>query len=258
MKIYDQLREILLGREGEIVTTKKLKFQLENRYGTNPGSIILSDYCYNRWNKGISFNQHLFEYVTKSTYKYLGERAAYTGLIFHRPKGAAQENVVGEWRAGVKLMYTAEQSQGIDRISADQINRLYEEYNRILRYEMQVLQCRPTELRHLIGRIGELLCAMMTGGYLARHPNQHGFDVVSEGKRISVKTTAQKTGFIVFNRNTFAEFDEIFIVQYHDDDFHIVYHGPKEPIEQIARIYGHTYEVDMERVKKFSANAMKL
>lgn len=40
------------------------------------------------------------------------------------------------------------------------IRKLYEEYNEILRYEMNVLKCKPSELRHLIGRIGELYCAM--------------------------------------------------------------------------------------------------
>lgn len=248
MKIYDQLKEILKGREGEMVTAREMKRLLHENYGTNPGSVILSDYCYNRVNKGISFTQHLFEYMTKSTYKYIGEHANYTGLIVRKARGAEAEEVVGEWNDGVRTMY---ENEGENSISSIQMTRLYEEYLRILRYELQVLQCQPTELRHLMGRVGELLCAITVKGQLARQPNQHGFDVIREGKRISVKTTAQKTGFVVFNRNTFDQFDEVFIVQYRDDDFHIVYHGAKEPIRQLARVYGNTYEVDLEKVKKY-------
>lgn len=49
----------------------------------------------------------------------------------------------------------------------------------------------PTELRHLIGRIGELYAALISNGQMATEVNQKGYDVVSEkGERISVKTTA--------------------------------------------------------------------
>ncbi|MDV6378160.1 hypothetical protein ORD22_07845 [Sporosarcina sp. GW1-11] len=252
MKIYDQMKQLLARREGEIITSREIRQELQKTYGTKPSSVLPSDFCYNRYNSGIAFDKHLFEYLTKSTYKYLGERAKYSGLIFHKPKGAQQERVVGEWKEGVKTMY-AVNSQGVDCISQEQIKRLYEEYIRVLRYELQVLQCQPTELRHLIGRIGELLCAMVTGGHLARETNQHGFDVVSQGRKISVKTSAQQlSGFISFNRNTFETFDDVFIVQYREDDFHIIYYGSKDLIKKIARTYKNIYEVDIEKVKKLS------
>ena len=45
----------------------------------------------------------------------------------------------------------------------------------------------PTELRHLIGRIGELYAALITNGQMATEVNQQGYDVVSvNGERISV------------------------------------------------------------------------
>src|SRR3546814_11525292 len=54
---------------------------------------------------------------------------------------------------------------------------------------------KPTEVRHLIGRLGEFHCALQVGGNLAHMANQHGFDVVcSNDRRISVKTTAQVSG----------------------------------------------------------------
>lgn len=247
MKIFDQLKDVLAGRESELMTRQEIQQLMKDRHNRNPDSIIPSDYCYNRWNKGIAFTQHIFEYMTRSTYKYIGENASYTGLIYRKEKGGKTEEVVGEWMNGRKTMYTKE---GVESISTEQLSKLYEEYLRILRYEMQVLQCQPTELRHLIGRIGELLCAIETGGQLARETNQHGFDVLSGSKRISVKTTAQKTGFISFNQKTFNQLDEVFLVQYRDDDFHVMYYGKKEPIERIARSYGNVYEVDIEKVKR--------
>lgn len=38
----------------------------------------------------------------------------------------------------------------------------------------------PTELRHLIGRIGELYAALISNGQMATEGNQKGYDVVSE------------------------------------------------------------------------------
>lgn len=250
MKIYDQMKQLFEGKKGAIITTREITESLQQQFGTNPASIRPADFCYNRYNSGISFTHHLFEYLTKSTYKYLGEQASYSGLIFHKPKGTKQEHVVGEWQDGKKMMYTIE-AQGIECISHEQMKHLYEEYIRVVRYELHVLQCQPTELRHLIGRIGELLCAMVTEGHLARETNQHGFDVVSQGRKISVKTTAQQTaGFIAFNQNTFETFDDIFVVQYREDDFHIIYYGSKDPIQQIARTYENKYEVDVEKIKR--------
>lgn len=60
----------------------------------------------------------------------------------------------------------------------------------------------PTELRHLIGRIGELYAALISNGQMATEVNQKGYDVVSEkGEKISVKTTAMMGlgGHISFN-----------------------------------------------------------
>lgn len=249
VKIYDRLKEVLKGREDEIVTRQEIQRLMKARFGTNPGSVIPTDYCYNRWNKGISFTEHIFEYMTRSTYKYIGEHVPYSGLIYSKALGAEGEEVIGEWNEGVKTLYSKDKA-GSGCLSTKQLIRLYEEYLRILHYELQVLKCQPTELRHLIGRIGELYCAIATRGRLASETNQHGFDVISGESRISVKTTAQKSGFISFNQKTFDQLDEVFIIQYREDDFHVIYQGDKSPIEQIARGYGQVYEVDLDKVKK--------
>ncbi len=251
MTIYEQIKEVLADKKNQMVTPAEVKEELQRKFNTNPGSVILSDYCYNRYNKGVPFQKHLFQYITKSTYKYIGENFAYTGLVFHKPQKQSGEQIVGEWRNGIKVLYDEpiNTTVSLNIVSTNQMVKLYEDYNEILKYEMSLLGCKPTELRHLIGRIGELLCAIVTNGSLSRQTNQHGFDVISNGKRISVKTTAQSTGFITLNQNTFNEFDEVFVVQYSNEDFNIIYFGPKEPIQTIARKYENKYEVDISRIK---------
>ena len=82
----------------------------------------------------------------------------------------------------------------------------------------------PTELRHLIGRIGELYAALITNGQMATEVNQKGYDVVSaSGERISVKTTAMmgSTGHIAFNPNTLNSVDRIIILKINTDEMQI-------------------------------------
>ncbi|PIC89370.1 hypothetical protein CSV71_10645, partial [Sporosarcina sp. P21c] len=58
---------------------------------------------------------------------------------------------------------------------------------------------------------------------------------------------------IVFNKNTFEKFDDVFVVHYGDNDFHILYYGSKTLVEEIARTYKSTYEVDIGQLKKLNA-----
>ncbi|KIL76062.1 DUF6998 domain-containing protein [Bacillus badius] len=252
MIIYEQIKAVLDSKINQLLTSSDVKAALVKQFDSNPASVILSGYCYNRMNNGAIFNHHLFEYVNRGIYKYLGECYPYTGLIFHRPKGSKEDIVVGEWKSGIKTIYKQSSygEDGVEFISKEQMITLYEEYNKMLRYEMSLLNCQPTELRHLIGRIGEFLCAIHTNGHLSRQTNQHGFDVISKGRRISVKTTAQTNGFITVNQNTFSHFDDFFIVHYLDGEFKVVYYGPKEELLDIARTYNNKLEIDLKRLKK--------
>ncbi|TQS75237.1 hypothetical protein DX933_07475 [Ornithinibacillus gellani] len=251
MTIYEQLMDILQGKEGRILSIKEIKSKLRSKFNTNPGSIILSDYCYNRYNNGILFNKHLFVYVNRSTYKYVGENYPYTGLIYHKPKGTVAESIVGEWDKGELHLYAKDQVGQKDAMGISQIEKLYEEYLEMLRFELNVLGCKATELRHLIGRLGEFFCVLYTKGSLAKVTNQQGFDVISEGRRISVKTTAQDTGFISINKNTYEQFDDLFVVQYKDDDFSLIFYGSKEEIPT-RKLYGNHFEVGLGSLRKAS------
>ena len=74
---------------------------VNNEYHTE-GSIIPSDYCYNRINLDIADDferrMHLFVYVRKNAYEYIGENFPYTGNIEHK------DICVGRWENG-RILY---------------------------------------------------------------------------------------------------------------------------------------------------------
>ncbi|AXF84864.1 hypothetical protein DTO96_100575 [Ephemeroptericola cinctiostellae] len=107
-------------------------------------------------------------------------------------------------------------------INAKQIRTLYNRYLELIKLEVEMFGVKPTEVRHLIGRLGEFYCALKVDGTLAHSPNQQGFDVVCQnGKRISMKTTAQKTGFIAISSKTINIVDDLMIIQYLDQTLSI-------------------------------------
>ncbi len=65
------------------------------------GSILPTDYCYNRYNNGLGEfdGPHLFEYTDDKKFRVLGENYPYTGNVFHKPKGAP-EYVWARWVNG--------------------------------------------------------------------------------------------------------------------------------------------------------------
>jgi len=107
MTIYEQIKELLNDKKGCIVTSTEVKRELKAKYCTNTRSILLSDYCYNRTNDGIRFDKHIFEYICRNTYKYLGEDFPFTGKIYHKPiKQKVKE--FGEWINGRMIRYQTE------------------------------------------------------------------------------------------------------------------------------------------------------
>ena len=105
MTIYEQIKDLLKDNIGRFVSTSEIKDALKLKYGTNASSIIPSDYCYNRINGGIKFNKHIFQWLDHNTYRYLGEKYPFTGLIFHKPANQNIELIIGEWINGRKIIY---------------------------------------------------------------------------------------------------------------------------------------------------------
>ena len=133
----------------------------------------------------------------------------------------------------------------------EQLKIMYEKYMDIVKLEVEQFGCKPTEVRHLIGRLGEFFCALQVNGKLAHEANQHGFDVISEsGRRISVKTTAQKSGFITINPNTASKVDDLMLIQYFDSKLEVIFHGSIQKAIDVSRTWEGKFEFDISKAKK--------
>ena len=140
-------------------------------------------------------------------------------------------------------------------ISRDKIKILYDRYLDLIDLEIREFGVKPTEVRHLIGRLGEFFCALETNGTLAHTANQHGFDVVSSaGRRISVKTTAQITGFVPISASTLNRADDVMILQFFEGTLEIVYYGEISKATEVARFYKNVgkYELDLSKARKLA------
>lgn len=73
------------------------------RFQANSGSIIPSDYCYDRANKGIDFHKkpRLFAFLGNGMYECLGENYPFSGTVYTHEKGSKDECEVGYWKDGV-------------------------------------------------------------------------------------------------------------------------------------------------------------
>lgn len=142
-----------------------------------------------------------------------------------------------------------------DSLSLENISALYKKYFELAQFEVSKLGIRPTEARHLIGRLGEFYCALVVDGSISRVVNQHGFDVISaSGRRISVKTTAQKSGFVAISSKTLEKVDDLMILQYKNGHLDEVYYGDIDIAISSARYYEHVqkYELDISKARKLA------
>ena len=104
MTIDEQMRMVVTEIVSEYgahykISLKELYELLSARFKTNSNSIIPSDYCYNRVNKGIAFEKkpHLFRFLGDGIYECLGEGYPFTGDV----ENANDSIVVGSWENGV-------------------------------------------------------------------------------------------------------------------------------------------------------------
>lgn len=140
----------------------------------------------------------------------------------------------------------------VGALSPEQIKVLYEKYLDLIRLEISEFGVKPTEVRHLIGRLGEFYCALEVDGALAATTNQHGFDVISKnGRRVSVKTTAQKSGFVRISDSTLEKVDDLMLIQYKDQSLSVIYYGAVMTAVGVARHYPELgwYELDLPKAR---------
>lgn len=141
-------------------------------------------------------------------------------------------------------------------ITPERLVALRDQYLQLVKLEVEEFGVKPTEVRHLIGRLGEFECALLVGGTLAHRANQHGFDVVAgDGRRVSVKATAQKTGFIAISKKTLHYADDLMLLQYADARLSVVYYGCIRKAASAARIYEGVgkYELDISKARALGA-----
>lgn len=97
-EITDTFKDIEIGTEFSSNEIKRMVFL---KFGRTTGSVIPTDYCYNRFNNGIDFEKHLkiFEYVSRGKFRYLGKNYPYSGKVYHKPKEKC-EICIGEYIKG--------------------------------------------------------------------------------------------------------------------------------------------------------------
>ncbi len=108
MTINEQMRTVVNEIIAEYglhykISLKELYELLGARFGTNSVSVIPSDYCYDRTNKGIEFlkKPHLFSFLGDGMYECLGENYPFNGPVYACEKGTTEEIEVGVWENGV-------------------------------------------------------------------------------------------------------------------------------------------------------------
>lgn len=135
-----------------------------------------------------------------------------------------------------------------------EIEKLYEKYLHVLRFEMDELGFEPTELRHLIGRLGEFHCALTVNGTLSTRVNTAAYDVLhAQGRRISVKTTAQKGGFVTVKSNACEMLDQLMVVQYENGAFSTLYFGDIKEAVTVGRPWRDSIELDVSKLKRLAS-----
>lgn len=119
----------------------------------------------------------------------------------------------------------------MQKMTPETIGILHAQYEAILAMELHLVGVAATELRHLIGRLGEFKCALALKGTLAPNANQRGYDVISaDGRKVSVKTTAQRSGFVPIGASTARLADDLMVIQYRDGAFRTILHRPMSEV----------------------------
>ena len=93
--IRDKVLSVFQERVGENFLRQEIIDLVVNAYpGTNRGSVIPSDYCYNMINAGIRFDFHMFKSLDEGRSECLGPNCLYTGSICWK------RAEVGRWEEG--------------------------------------------------------------------------------------------------------------------------------------------------------------
>ncbi|PSU86704.1 hypothetical protein C0W42_19645 [Photobacterium kishitanii] len=132
------------------------------------------------------------------------------------------------------------------------IVELLNKYIEILKVE-EALGTPATEMRALIGRIGEIYAVIKTDGELASASNQQGYDVIQgNGRTLSVKTTATLRGTININKNTSHLANDTMVVLYEDGKLRVIYH------QDTDTLINYQGTLSLYRVSVLAGNPIKM
>ena len=138
-------------------------------------------------------------------------------------------------------------------LTPDRLRQLRDHYLSLLQLEVEELGVAPAEVRHLIGRLGELECALLVGGTLSHRANQHGFDVIAaNGRKISVKSTCQISGFVAISKSTYHHANDLMVIQYQNSELKVLYYGCINKAVEAARFYArdNKYEFNLSKARQ--------
>lgn len=122
---------------------------------------------------------------------------------------------------------------------------------------------QASELRHLVGRIGELYAAVITNSQMATQVNQKGYDIIStDNERISVKTktSIEGAGFVSFNPNTLDIVDRVIILHLDikEQEINILFNDKKEKAESLMnKNNSQSYTIAMSKLRNLKAQRKK-
>ena len=88
-KIQEEIEQFLSSMPlSHEFSTKWFKTELSKQFKRSEDSYIPSDYCYNRTNKGIKYNNqpHYFLHIGRGKYRYVGKNYNFTGNVESNPR----------------------------------------------------------------------------------------------------------------------------------------------------------------------------
>jgi hypothetical protein len=115
--IWEKVIRVFQNRIGEEFFREQIIDLVVIEYpGTNRGSVIPSDYCYNMVNAGINFDFYMFESLgeNEGRYRCLRPECSYTGAIYWKGEQ------VGEWQDGKFRLWQNAPPRALQRWGVDQ------------------------------------------------------------------------------------------------------------------------------------------
>lgn len=77
---FDEILSVGRRKTSAIMSPSEIKSRVEQRNGRTRGSVIHSDYCYKKTNKGSRpLEERIFFYIEMGKYRFIGLNYAYDG-----------------------------------------------------------------------------------------------------------------------------------------------------------------------------------